>query len=66
MHLYYQDTLRGRFVAKSLWTAKYDATWDATRDATWDAALALLIRDRITHAQFDALYGPWASVMDAR
>jgi hypothetical protein len=40
------------------------ATWDAARDAAPDAAVALMMRDKITPEQFDLLYGPWASVID--
>ena len=43
--------------------AARDAARDAVCDAAWGAALALLVRDLITPAQFDLLYGPWASVM---
>jgi hypothetical protein len=57
------------------WDAAWDAALDAARDAArgaardaaWDAArdaaLALLTRDLIAPDQFDALYGPWASVI---
>jgi hypothetical protein len=52
--------------------AARDAAWDAARDATWDdaweaacdAAVALMMRDKITPEQFDLLYGTWASVID--
>ena len=33
-------------------------------EASWCAALALLVRDRITCDEFDVLYGPWASVIE--
>ena len=54
------------------WDAAWGAAWDAARDAAWgaawgaarDAALALLVCDLITAEQFDALYGPWASVIE--
>lgn len=38
----------------------------AAGGAAWAAALALVVRDLITPEQFDVLYGPWASVMEAR
>ena len=47
------------------WHAARDAAWYAAVDAAWDAALALVVRDLITPEQFDVLYGPWASVMEA-
>lgn len=51
--------------------AARDAAWRDARTvagtADWNAArtaiLALVVRDRITPEQFDALYGAWASVM---
>jgi hypothetical protein len=52
------------------WGAARDAAWDAARDAAWardaarDAALALLTRDLISEKDFNALYGPWAKVID--
>jgi hypothetical protein len=49
--------------------AAWDAAWGAARDAAWaaarGAARALLVRDLITPDQFDRLYGPWASVIEA-
>ena len=42
--------------------AARDAVWGAARDAARDAALALVVKDLVTDTQFDALYGPWASV----
>ena len=53
------------------------AAWDIERcktitndqahrmNAARDAALALVVRDLITPDQFDLLYGPWRSVMEA-
>ncbi len=58
------------------WVAARDAAWDAARaaalNAAWttawvaarDAASALLMRDKITPEQFDALYFPWKSVIE--
>jgi hypothetical protein len=54
--------------------AAWDAAWDAARDAAWDAArgaalaerdaaLAELVRDLITDAQYRKLAGPWNSVV---
>ena len=34
--------------------------------AALDAAVALVVKDLITPEQFDLLYGPWASVMEAQ
>ncbi|MDA8038323.1 MAG: hypothetical protein M0Z69_04035 [Actinomycetota bacterium] len=57
------------------WYAARDAAWDATRYAAWsatryaawsatsDAALALVVRDLIAPAEFDALYAPFADVI---
>ncbi len=47
------------------WGAAWGAALSAARDAAWSAAWALVVRDLITTVQFDALYGPWASVMEA-
>ena len=47
------------------WSAARSAARDAARAAARDAAWALLVRDLITPAQFDVLYGPWAAVTGA-
>jgi hypothetical protein len=39
--------------------AAWAATWDAAWDAAWAAARALLVKDKITPDQFDALTKPW-------
>jgi hypothetical protein len=44
------------------YAARYDA-WYAARYAFWGAAGALVVRDLITDAEFQALAGPWISVM---
>lgn len=48
--------------------AARDAVWDSTTVAVWDTAgyalAALVVRDLISPEQFDALYGPWRSVME--
>ena len=58
-----------RDAAWDAWDAAWDAARSAARDAAWDAAetaaLALVVKDLITPEQFDLLYGPWASVMEA-
>jgi hypothetical protein len=46
----------------SAWTDEWGVAWYAARYA----ALALLVRDLILPAEFDALYEPWASVMAAK
>ena len=33
-------------------------------DALWGAACALVVKNLITDAQFNVLYGPWASVVE--
>ena len=43
------------------WAVASAAAWNAA----WDAVLALMVRDLISGDQFDVLYGPWASVMEA-
>jgi len=47
--------------------AALDAVWSAVRNTTrvaiWGAVLALLVQDLIDPKHFDALYGPWKSVM---
>ena len=52
------------------WGAAADAAWraaaGAAADAAWDAALALVVRELISDEQFQVLYGPWASVMEAQ
>ena len=35
------------------------------REVMRDAAIALAVRDLISQEHFDALYGPWASAMEA-
>jgi hypothetical protein len=52
------------------WDAAWAAAWDAERGVTWEAAWvarvaawALVVRDRITPAQFDTLIRPWVAVM---
>ena len=49
------------------WRRTWDAAWSATRYAAWsatsDAALALVVRDLIAPAEFDALYAPFADVI---
>ena len=59
-----------RDAACDAWDAACDAraaAWDAARDAAcdaaWGAASALVVRDLISPERFDALYGPWASVI---
>ncbi len=47
------------------WAAAQAAAWDAAWAAAWAAATALVVRDLITPEQFDVLYGPWASVIEA-
>ena len=51
------------------WDAARGAAWDAARgaagDAAWYAAGALVVRDLITPKQFDLLYGPWRTVIEA-
>ena len=55
------------------WDAARDAAWGAARNAAWyaaagmagDAAAALVVRDLISDEQFQVLYGPWASAMEA-
>ena len=67
--------------ADAAWDAARSAAWSAAwnaaryaarraarsaaRNAAWDAALALVVRDLISQKQFQVLYGPWASVMEA-
>ncbi len=50
------------------WVAARDTAWaaarDTARDTAWAAASALLMRDKITPEQFDALYFPWKSVIE--
>ena len=41
------------------WNAARDAAWHAARDAAW----AYLVRDLISGDQFQALAGPWLSVI---
>ena len=45
--------------------AAWNAAWNAAYDTALVAALGLVVRDLITPEQFDLLYGPWASVMEA-
>jgi hypothetical protein len=40
-------------------------SWYSAWYATWYPILALVVRDLIATTDFDLLYGPWASVMDA-
>ena len=45
--------------------AAREAAWAAAWYAVaWDAAIALIVKDKITREHFDRLYGPWASVME--
>ncbi len=46
------------------WSASSKEVWYYAFEAVCDALLALLVRDLITPDQFDALYVPWASVME--
>ena len=46
--------------------ARRSMTLIAARNAAWNALWALTIRDLIASEQFDALYGPWASVMETK
>ncbi len=41
------------------------AAWNAARDAARYAAAALVVRDLISEEDFQILYRPWASVMEA-
>ncbi len=45
--------------------AALDAAWGEAWDAARDALVALVVRDLITQEDFDSLYRPWASVMEA-
>jgi uncharacterized protein YceK len=45
--------------------AAWGAAWDAARGAAW-ACDALLVKDLINTAQFDILYGPWATVIEGK
>ena len=38
---------------------KLGAAWGPARDAAWSAALAVLVKDKITPGQFDILTKPW-------
>jgi hypothetical protein len=44
--------------------ASRSAAWNAVRDAAGDAAAAMVVKDLIIPEHFDALYSPWASVME--
>lgn len=46
------------------WDAAWTAAWGVSGGAVWRAAGALVVRDLITPEHFNALYGPWASVME--
>ena len=46
------------------WFAAWFAARDAATDAATDATLALVVQDLIAPEQFNALYGPWARVID--
>lgn len=48
--------------ARAALDAALDASWTA-KSAAWDAALAVLVRDRITPEDYMTLVGPWESVM---
>lgn len=59
------------------WKRAYRATTKASPRATildwyeaqvvaWEAVAALVVRDLLTTEDFDALYGPWASVMEGK
>ncbi len=56
------------------WNATRDQGWSTTRDvacdeawhAAWNAIFALSAKDRISDNDFRTLYGPWASVMEAK
>ena len=58
-----RDTARDAARAAA-WAAARDTARDAAWGAAGDAALALVVRDRISQEHFDALYGPWASVTE--
>ena len=63
------------------WGSVWGAVWDAVRGAVWDAVreesrdsiwyavraatIALATQDLISEEDFNTLYGPWASVMEA-
>jgi hypothetical protein len=49
--------------ARSAAGAARDAAWGAARDAARGAALALLVQDLITPAEFKKLYDPWRKVI---
>lgn len=55
---------------EAAWDAARDAVLGTAWDAAWrtarDAALAVLVQDLITPDQFQALYGPWARVIDTK
>ena len=61
----------GSAAGVAVWDATRDAAWDVVRDVVGaaaqdvvrpvrSAALALVVRDLVPPATFDALYGPWA------
>ena len=39
--------------------------WADAWDAAWTSVLAVMVRDLISQVDFDTLYGPWKSVMEA-
>lgn len=43
--------------------AAWDAAWDGAWDTAWDAAWAAVVRDLISDEHYQALAGPWESVM---
>ena len=45
--------------------AAWVAAQDAARVAAWDAALALIVKDLISPADFNALFAPWKEVMES-
>jgi len=57
----------------SVWGASRDAVRDAVRENSWDgiwyavraATIAVVAGDLISEEDFNTLYGPWASVMEA-
>ena len=43
----------------------YEMGGHAVEHAAWEAAAALVVKDLISEDDFNTLYGPWASVMEA-